>query len=269
MNQVVQAANELKPYYVYELKDPKNNKTFYVGKGQGKRALAHGLEAENDENNTDKHNAIRNIRNQGSEPKVIVIGRYDTESEALSVESTLIHWIYGIEKLTNIQGGYRREHIRPKNEYSTLIRLDIPKTNTRRTRFAGKYSETFRESGDEFNVIEYLESIRDEIESRIDIRFEDELITSDPRMTNLLLKCNGVYIKIQRHHTKKNRFKVDLSSLTGSSTDKEWLKTVAMNTGCVAKDKGKYANIPGKQYFEDIEDAIPVLKNLYNDILIV
>jgi len=146
----------LKRFYVYELIDPKNNNAFYVGKGQGERALTHGFEAGDERSNSKKAQRIREIRERGQEERVVVIGRFDTEAEAYSVESTLIHWVYGIDNLTNIQGGHGSKFIRPRKEFAILMHLDIPKRQAKNRVSDGLYSEELRKKRDKFEVMEYL-----------------------------------------------------------------------------------------------------------------
>ena len=121
---------DLKPYYVYALADPTNDgKIFYVGKGKSIRGNDHLKEARRDlEKSSPKLDQIRRIEEVGEVPIVSVLGRFDSEQEAYAVESTLIHWVYVHENLTNIQVGHGWRHIRPKAQgFSELQGIDIPK----------------------------------------------------------------------------------------------------------------------------------------------
>ncbi|QDG39543.1 GIY-YIG nuclease family protein [Alteromonas mediterranea] len=105
-----------KPYYVYELVDPTNDEVFYVGKGIFNRKNEHEKEAEkieDEENAAEKIKRIKSLSAQNKQPIKRVIGRYQDENAAFAVESTLIHWVYGFENLTNIQPGHGAEAIRP------------------------------------------------------------------------------------------------------------------------------------------------------------
>lgn len=107
----------LLPFYVYELSDPDTGKVFYVGKGQNKRILAHGQDLEDDVPEGDaqespKNRRIREIQGRGKDVRRTIIGRYESESEAFAVESTLIKWVYGFENLTNKVHGHRSDSIR-------------------------------------------------------------------------------------------------------------------------------------------------------------
>lgn len=88
-------------YYVYRLVDPRNGRTFYVGKGKNNRVFAHAACAldryadadydpltDDDENL--KYRTIREIKNAGLEV-IYIIQRYGmTEHDALVAESVLI-----------------------------------------------------------------------------------------------------------------------------------------------------------------------------------
>lgn len=114
-------------YYVYELIDysnPNEPKVFYVGKGVGSRVYEHAKKVLNkiqsgDEIVDPKERALQQLLETKSPEclKEIVIGRYETEAEALAVESTLIKWVYGHNNLTNIVHGHQAKHIRPKGNY--------------------------------------------------------------------------------------------------------------------------------------------------------
>ena len=128
VEKITNEQEELKEYYVYELRDPRDDTVFYVGKGKGRRAEHHEKEAiRNDVNGTAKSIRIMEIRARNESLKIVVIGRFDTEAAALAVEATLIHWVYGYDNLTNIQGGHGCDSIRNRGDYSEIGGIDIPK----------------------------------------------------------------------------------------------------------------------------------------------
>lgn len=95
-------------YYVYRLIDPRNNETFYVGKGSGNRVFQHSnacmkLISKNEDSVSLKLDRIREILNSGN--KVIcMIHRWGLiEDEAFEVESALIDYY---PELTNVQSGH-------------------------------------------------------------------------------------------------------------------------------------------------------------------
>ncbi len=97
-------------YYVYKLIDPRDGRTFYVGKGKGDRVFAHAEAAlasdQKDELEDDyslKIRTIRDLLNAGLHP-VYVIHRHGLdEQQALLAEAVLIDATPG---LTNILGGH-------------------------------------------------------------------------------------------------------------------------------------------------------------------
>ncbi|MFT5725910.1 MAG: hypothetical protein ACI8PB_000026 [Desulforhopalus sp.] len=111
----------LKPFYVYALIDNSNKKVFYVGKGQDDRIFQHKKEVERGNVISDKQTEINNLMQSGCEVKEYVIGRFGTEEEAFAVESTLIHWVYGKDSLTNNASGHGSQHIRDKDNLEMSI----------------------------------------------------------------------------------------------------------------------------------------------------
>ncbi len=139
----------LKPY-VYVLIDPrKNNSIFYVGKGKGNRATHHIIETEKEISNLalnsdfDLKNAITNVKKMGLEDKQTqiaellnlqykaedicrVVAILDTDEEAFACESLLIHFVYGLNNLSNIQAGHKSSRFRPHTNWDLLGSLDYP-----------------------------------------------------------------------------------------------------------------------------------------------
>lgn len=103
-------------YYVYRLVDPRNGKTFYVGKGKNNRVFAHAAcalseytdvdyDSQMDDEKNLKYQTIRAIRDAGLDV-IHIIERYGlSEHDALVIESMLID-VYCLEQLTNIIKGY-------------------------------------------------------------------------------------------------------------------------------------------------------------------
>lgn len=90
-------------YYVYLYSHPLTNEVFYVGKGKGNRVFAHLL----DQTESHKVNYIKELANQGLEPKIeILVHGLEDEEVALRVESSVID-LLGIHNLTNKQNGYK------------------------------------------------------------------------------------------------------------------------------------------------------------------
>lgn len=89
-------------YYVYLYINPFDNTIFYVGKGKGNRAFAHLY----DLSETKKVETIRQIRQQGLEPRIeILIHGLDDEETALRIEAAIID-LLGTKRLTNFVRGW-------------------------------------------------------------------------------------------------------------------------------------------------------------------
>lgn len=98
-------------WYVYALRDPRNDTIFYVGKGKGDRVYQHARHAKKVSGETApqlKLQTIRDILDEGREVGVeIVRHRIDTEDLAYEVEAAVIDALRlaGAE-LTNLAGGH-------------------------------------------------------------------------------------------------------------------------------------------------------------------
>lgn len=89
-------------FYVYTYTDPRDNRIFYVGKGQNNRVFNH-LEEKNDSQKVKK---IQEIISAGYEPRIdLIIHGLKTDEEAKRIEASIIDLI-GIENLTNQVRGY-------------------------------------------------------------------------------------------------------------------------------------------------------------------
>jgi hypothetical protein len=88
-------------FYVYELVDPRDGVTFYVGKGQRDRVSHHVRDAKLGRvSNQRKHERITAILAAGLEPIEAIVARFEDEAEALYHEEMLIASHHGA--LTNI-----------------------------------------------------------------------------------------------------------------------------------------------------------------------
>jgi uncharacterized protein len=89
-------------YYVYLYVDPRTNEPFYVGKGQGERALAHL----HDTSESLKVARIKEIQAIGLEPRIDILAhRLPSEEAAFRIEAAVIDAI-GPDRLTNAVRGW-------------------------------------------------------------------------------------------------------------------------------------------------------------------
>ena len=100
--------------YVYALVDPRTDKVFYVGKGNGNRVFDHCNFAIKDEDAESlKLNLIREIISEGLNVKHYILRHKLSDAEALIVESVLIDFLTYPEfnnesMLTNIVSGHHQ-----------------------------------------------------------------------------------------------------------------------------------------------------------------
>ncbi|HMR55431.1 MAG TPA: hypothetical protein PKD34_02455 [Candidatus Doudnabacteria bacterium] len=124
MTKLNQATIEKLKYYVYLLRDPRNKRVFYVGKGKGNRINQHSLRALIDiKSPSEKNKIIQAISSSSREPELLVLRHGITESEAFELESAAIDLINQIQKdpLSNLVKG----HGASDRGLMTLLDLDL------------------------------------------------------------------------------------------------------------------------------------------------
>jgi hypothetical protein len=90
-------------FYVYLYVDPRTDRPFYVGKGQGERVLAH-LNAQGE---SKKARVLDELRRAGLEPRLEILAHGLRDEEmALRIEAAVID-LFGLGQLTNEVHGWR------------------------------------------------------------------------------------------------------------------------------------------------------------------
>lgn len=82
--------HEALDYYVYLLRDPRDNAVLYIGKGKGNRLFAHTAAALKSNLQSRKLQRIREITAAGAEVGMVFVRHGLTEKEAYEVEGALI-----------------------------------------------------------------------------------------------------------------------------------------------------------------------------------
>jgi uncharacterized protein len=116
-------------FYVYLLVDPRDDTSFYVGKGKGSRCLTH-LDADGSGR---KAKRIRAIRKANLEPRIeILVHGLKDEKTAFNVEAAVID-LLGLDALTNLVRGQetrtfgRRDLFELLAEYNPLpVKIEVP-----------------------------------------------------------------------------------------------------------------------------------------------
>lgn len=100
-----QSVIEQLKYYVYFLRDPRDETVFYIGKGIGNRIFNHVACSLDTELSSDKIERIKEIEASGQKVQHLVLRHGLDESAAFEVEAALIDFV-GLSNLSNSQGGH-------------------------------------------------------------------------------------------------------------------------------------------------------------------
>ena len=111
-------------FYVYRLIDPRNNTTFYVGKGKGNRVFQHVEAAEKDNvSESQKNSRIQQILDADLTPSIIIHRHGLEESTAFEVEGALID---AYPYLVNDQSGHHNEERGTKTLREIKEQYELP-----------------------------------------------------------------------------------------------------------------------------------------------
>jgi hypothetical protein len=243
-------------YYVYVLMDSVDNRVFYVGKGRGNRCYQHLKEVEKGLVTSLKQQKILSIIESGSQVTPLIIGRFSSEEEALAVESVLIHWVYGLEFLTNNTSGHGVSTVRPKGHYEVLQGVDEPELN---------YCTRTKENRERNDVIPYLNELKFLIESNCDVKF-DEIHTGNDRHTYLVKFIKGVRLTVCCHHNAKKSAAVTIESIDTKAHNKERVRYICNNSNLEFKDNGRYGKIMPAGMHSDPQIILAKFKEMLSEI---
>lgn len=160
--------------YVYMLVDPRDNKIFYVGEGQGNRVFNHEQKAIDSSKESDKLNQIRDIHNAGLEVEKYIVrhGLHNKKTMlgkdvAFEIESTLIDLLSyrqfkQIDSLSNIVAGHHTFDRGIKTVEEIEILYDCPKIeiNPKDRLLLVSLNKTFDEASSNGNSIDMYEITR-------------------------------------------------------------------------------------------------------------
>lgn len=255
-NDIQSNSKSLKQYYVYLLIDPRDDKIFYVGKGTEDRLFQHSKEVKRGHVETEKQKRLKEIHDAGLKEKRLIVGRFDTEKESFAVESTLIHWVYGKNALTNDQSGHMVNYIRPKNNHSFLPGIDEPELD---------FSDRERDKRERYEIISYLKAIQMLLEQKFDIKF-DGIDTSREKHTYLYLKISGVMLAVVTHHNPRRSIAVTVEALSSSEIDRNTVKKLCIGTNLEFRNYGKYARLKAGMVKSN-DEIFEQFEKTYNEIL--
>jgi len=252
----------MKPYYVYELVDPRNNEVFYVGKGTGQRALQHELDALNLNENSTKFERIRKISESSKSLVIRVIGRYKTEEQALSVEATLIHWVYGFDNLTNIQGGHGCSSIRNLNDLRVIEGIDIPKPERRAD---GVYTQAMKDARESHGTISFVCNVKEWLEQQLGIIFSEPDI-AESNKTKIYTYFNQARIRVGVTHSKEPSLWIALEPINNSIDAQIEFVKVSKKLGLVIRKNNKIARLQNYRGTKNLDILLKDIKALMEKV---
>lgn len=271
----------LLPYYVYVLLDPRDRTVFYVGVGRGYRIEHHAAEAmrllnSGQELESPKHHRIAELLSQNLKPGELVIGRYGSEPEAFAVEATLIKWVYGFDRLTNLIHGHGARFIRSRDNFDSLSGIDVPeRTGQRDGAFAARKLDELEQSGATAALADIRRRL---VEGAFEVRdFSDPVDRAfDPGRSNgwlgLLVRFGRLDILVS--FSKTQRFALAVANTLPSRTEEARRKLLAIEeklgesyacnpaVNTLIEGQGRYRHFAGRPKFASIEELIQGLDRI-------
>lgn len=124
-------------FVVYQLVDPRNGNPFYIGSGKPGRPYEHVPQALNGEAGK-KADRIRELLNEGMQPKVEILANTTGRNHALDIEATLIRSTHG---LLNKAHNARGVSVNLRDEFCASIVLNEPHKTKRISRIARIFTD--------------------------------------------------------------------------------------------------------------------------------
>lgn len=117
-------------HYVYTLRDPATGRILYIGKGTGRRMLAHFADATKAGGvASDGHlPSLSKLISDGHRPKSIgrVEARVENEQQAFALEALLMKFVHGLASIHNRVAGHHGEMFRAKGDWELRRGFDLP-----------------------------------------------------------------------------------------------------------------------------------------------
>ena len=266
-NEQANDVTELKAHYVYVLIDPRNNadEIFYVGMGQGRRGNQHLQDAlkeqENDENTwSEKIRRILAIKKAGSEPRTVVVARFDTPEEAFAVESVFIKWVYGIAQLTNKIHGHGHDYIRKNGDFLSNPDLDIQR---RVVVIAGQYTQENHDRIIASGLDVYLTKMKDLIKA-----YHEDWNISDIALESMNVSFYITVLdiaKIECYLPAKAKYgspiQIRVRSMTGRPSDNFTELATRLNCKIINQDRNPYFRLAEDNQNDDLIMRLSVYDN--------
>ncbi len=118
-------------HYVYSLRDPVTGRSFYVGKGTGRRMFTHFADAAKagDAVCVDGHlKFLSKLVRDGHQPRNVcrVEARVEHEQQAFALEALLMKFVHGLVSIDNRVAGHHGEMFRAKGDWEPRRGFDLP-----------------------------------------------------------------------------------------------------------------------------------------------
>ena len=193
---------------------------------------------------------------------VVVVGRYDSEQQALAVESTLIKWVYGFKNLTNLIHGHGHHSIRANGDMSEIHGIDIPRKDYART---GEYKESVLHDVRQNYVMEDLEVLKTRLVDAIPtIRVSDPVILSTQDPSIVVDYNENIRVQLILSRVGKQTVVMNLLPTEWRAEQQRKFVKICERAGLEPKANGKYAKpAEWRKSSPDMNDIGVIAERLY------